>query len=96
MSLTKSMAVEFVKTGLRVNCVCPGGVETAMTAALKVEAMHPLRDQLRSFHALNRFAQPKEIAAAILFLASDDASFVTGSSLMVDGGYTAGHQLKLD
>ena len=94
--MTKTMAIDYGSAGIRVNCVCPGGVETEMTAVLKVEAMHPLRDQLRGFHALNRFAQPEEIAAAALFLASDDASFVTGSSLIVDGGYTAGHQLKLD
>lgn len=93
--MTKTMAIDYGTSGIRVNCVCPGGVETAMSAMLKVEAMQPLGDQLRGFHALNRFAQPEEIAAAILFLASDDASFVTGSSLIVDGGYTAGHQLKL-
>jgi len=94
--MAKTMAIDYASDGIRVNCVCPGGVDTAMTEMLHDEAMHSLRDQLRSFHAFNRFSQPEEIAAAILFLASDDASFVTGSSLVVDGGYTAGHRLKLD
>ena len=93
--MAKTMAIDYASDGIRVNCVCPGGVDTAMTEMLHDEAMHSLRDQLRSFHAFNRFSQPEEIAAAILFLASDDASFVTGSSLVVDGGYTAGHRLKL-
>jgi len=92
--MAKTMAIDYASAGIRVNCVCPGGVDTAMTEMLHDEAMHSLRDQLRGFHAFNRFSQPEEIAAAILFLASDDASFVTGSSLVVDGGYTAGHRLK--
>jgi NAD(P)-dependent dehydrogenase (short-subunit alcohol dehydrogenase family) len=94
--LAKTMAIDYAAAGIRVNCVCPGGVDTPMTAMLHDEAMHSFRDQLRGFHAFGRFAQPEEIAAAILFLASDDASFVTGSSLLVDGGFTAGHRLKLD
>jgi NAD(P)-dependent dehydrogenase (short-subunit alcohol dehydrogenase family) len=94
--MAKTMAIDYASDGIRVNCVCPGGVDTPMTGMLHDEAMHSLRDQLRGFHAFNRFSQPEEIAAAILFLASDDASFVTGSSLVVDGGYTAGHRLKLD
>jgi NAD(P)-dependent dehydrogenase (short-subunit alcohol dehydrogenase family) len=93
--MAKTMAIDYASAGIRVNCVCPGGVDTAMTEMLHDEAMHSFRDQLRSFHALNRFSKPEEIAAAILFLASDDAPFVTGSSLVVDGGYTAGHRLKL-
>jgi NAD(P)-dependent dehydrogenase (short-subunit alcohol dehydrogenase family) len=93
--MAKTMAIDYAAAGIRVNCVCPGGVETAMTEMLHDESMHPIRDQLRGFHALDRFSQPEEIAAAILFLASDDASFVTGSALVVDGGYTAGHRLKL-
>jgi NAD(P)-dependent dehydrogenase (short-subunit alcohol dehydrogenase family) len=93
--MAKTMALDYAAAGIRVNCVCPGGVDTAMTSMLEDEAMHPLRDQLRSFHAFNRFSKPEEITGAILFLASDDASFVTGSSLVVDGGYTAGHRLKL-
>jgi NAD(P)-dependent dehydrogenase (short-subunit alcohol dehydrogenase family) len=94
--MAKTMAIDYAAAGIRVNCVCPGGVDTPMTAMLHDEAMHSFRDQLRGFHAFGRFAQPEEIAAAILFLASDDASFVTGSSLLVDGGFTAGHRLKLD
>ena len=93
--MAKTMALDYADAGIRVNCVCPGGVDTAMTSILHDEAMSSIRDQLRSFHAFNRFSKPEEIAAAILFLASDDASFVTGSSLVVDGGYTAGHRLKL-
>ena len=93
--MAKTLAIDYASAGIRVNCVCPGGVDTAMTAMLHDEAMHSFRDQLRSFHAFNRFSKPEEIAAAILFLASDDASFVTGSAFVVDGGYTAGHQLKL-
>jgi len=93
--MAKTMAIDCASVGIRVNCVCPGGVDTAMTAMLQDEAMHSFRDQLRGFHVFNRFSKPEEIAAAILFLASDDASFVTGSALVVDGGFTAGHQLKL-
>jgi NAD(P)-dependent dehydrogenase (short-subunit alcohol dehydrogenase family) len=52
-------------------------------------------DKLRGYHPLGRFATPEEIAASALFLVSDDASFVTGTSLVVDGGYTAGHSLSL-
>ena len=93
--MAKTMAIDYASAGIRVNCVCPGGVDTAMTAMLQDEATHSFRDQLRGFHVFNRFSKPEEIAAAILFLASDDASFVTGSALVVDGGFTAGHQLKL-
>jgi NAD(P)-dependent dehydrogenase (short-subunit alcohol dehydrogenase family) len=93
--MAKTLAIDYAPAGIRVNCVCPGGVDTAMTAMLHDEAMHSFRDQLRGFHAFNRFSKPEEIAAAILFLASDDASFVTGSAFVVDGGFTAGHQLKL-
>jgi len=93
--MAKTMAIDYGAAGIRVNCVCPGGVDTPMTAKLNDEAMHGFRDQLRGFHAFNRFSKPEEIAAAILFLASDESSFVTGSALVVDGGFTAGHKLKL-
>lgn len=94
--LTKNMALDYSPAGVRVNCVCPGGVETAMTAMLKTEGLRAIGEKLEKFHLLGRFARPEEIANAILFLASDEASFVTGSSLVVDGGYTAGHRITLD
>jgi len=94
--MTKNMALDYSPQGIRVNCICPGGVETPMTAILKMEGLKAIGDKLRQLHLLGRFARPEEIAAAAFFLASDDASFVTGSSLLVDGGYTAGHRLALD
>ncbi len=94
--MTKSMAIDYSPEGIRVNCICPGGVETPMTAMVNTEELKALGDELRKIHLLGRFAQPEEIAASALFLASDDASFVTGSSLVVDGGYTAGHRITLD
>ena len=94
--LTKNMALDYSPLGVRVNCVCPGGVDTAMTAVLKTPELRAIGEKLEGFHLLGRFARPEEIAAAILFLASDEASFVTGTSLVVDGGYTAGHRITLD
>jgi NAD(P)-dependent dehydrogenase (short-subunit alcohol dehydrogenase family) len=93
--MTKNMALDYAAAGIRVNCLCPGGVETAMTAILNTPGLQAMGDKLRGYHPLGRFAEPEEIAAAALFLVSDDASFVTGSSLVVDGGYTAGHSLSL-
>jgi NAD(P)-dependent dehydrogenase (short-subunit alcohol dehydrogenase family) len=91
--LTKNMAIDYGRKGIRVNCVCPGLVDTPMTRSIfDVDGM---REHWRSFeqaHALGRAARPEEIAAAICFLSSDDASFVSGSALVVDGGLTAGHR----
>ncbi len=64
-----------------------------MTEVLELEALKPIRDQFIKMHMLGRPGRPEEVAAAALFLASDDASFVTGASLVVDGGYTAGRRL---
>jgi NAD(P)-dependent dehydrogenase (short-subunit alcohol dehydrogenase family) len=94
--MTKNMALDYSPAGIRVNCLCPGGVETPMTEMLNLEGLKAIGEKLRKVHLLGRFAKPGEIAAAALFLASDDASFVTGSSLVVDGGYTAGHRITLD
>jgi NAD(P)-dependent dehydrogenase (short-subunit alcohol dehydrogenase family) len=94
--MTKNMALDYSPSGIRVNCLCPGGVETPMTEMLNMDGLKAIGDKLRKVHLLGRFAKPSEIAAAALFLASDDASFVTGSSLVVDGGYTAGHRITLD
>jgi NAD(P)-dependent dehydrogenase (short-subunit alcohol dehydrogenase family) len=94
--MTKNMALDYSPAGIRVNCICPGGVETPMTAMLNAPGLEAIGKKLKGYHLLGRFARAEEIAAGILFLASDDASFVTGSSLVVDGGYTAGHRMSLD
>jgi NAD(P)-dependent dehydrogenase (short-subunit alcohol dehydrogenase family) len=85
-NLTRQMALQWAPR-VRVNAVCPGVIETPMTAGLR--DMREWRDRLLAKHPAGRFGQPEEVAAAILFLASDDASFVTGVTLPVDGGYTA-------
>jgi NAD(P)-dependent dehydrogenase (short-subunit alcohol dehydrogenase family) len=91
--LTKNMALDYGRRGIRANCICPGFIDTPMMAAVfGMEGMEHVRKSFVDAHALGRCGQPEEIAAAALFLASDDASFVTGSALVVDGGYTAGHQ----
>ena len=87
--LTRSMAVDYGPYGVRVNCLCPGMIETPMTVMLQEPGLKGVHDWFESQHLLGRTGKPEEVAAAALFLASDDASFVTGATLMVDGGYTA-------
>jgi len=91
--LTRNMAVDYGHLGIRVNCLCPGLVESPMTAALEMEELADLKKTFVDLHMLGRAGTPEEIAAAALFLASDDASFVSGASLVVDGGFTAGRRL---
>ncbi len=91
--LTKEMSLDYGPQGIRVNCICPGMIETPMTAALNTPGAERMRDTFREYHSLGRFGKPEEIAAAALFLASDDASFVHGSAMVVDGGWTAGRRV---
>jgi len=91
--LTRNMAVDYGRYGIRVNCLCPGLIETPLTAILKMDELKAVRDKFIDSHMLGRAGQPEEVAAAALFLVSDDASFVTGASLVVDGGFTAGRRL---
>jgi len=91
--LTRNMAIDYGACGVRVNCLCPGLIDTPMTAILHMPELKPIRDKFVSSHMLRRAGRPEEVAAAALFLASDDASFVTGHSLVVDGGFTAGRRL---
>ncbi|MEZ4869051.1 MAG: SDR family NAD(P)-dependent oxidoreductase [Caldilineaceae bacterium] len=87
VQLTRDLGVRVAKDGIRVNAVCPGFVYTALTANVTGDAaVHATMQQL---HPMGRLGQPEEIANVILFLASDEASFVTGAAWTVDGGYTA-------
>jgi NAD(P)-dependent dehydrogenase (short-subunit alcohol dehydrogenase family) len=87
VNLTRQLAIEWAP-GVRVNCVCPGVIETPMTAGLRKDPEWARK--VLKHYPMRRFGQPEEIAAAILYLASDEAAFVTGAALPVDGGYTAG------
>ena len=91
--LTKNVAIDYGRRGIRANVLCPGFIETPlMDEVFGLDGMSDIKQSFLDAHALGRSGQPDEIAAAALFLASDDASFVTGSSMIVDGGYTAGRQ----
>jgi NAD(P)-dependent dehydrogenase (short-subunit alcohol dehydrogenase family) len=93
--LTKNMAMDYGRIGIRVNCVCPGFIDTPLFRQVVGSDAFPAqsRERIREQHKLGRFGRPEEIAGAALFLASDDASFVTGVALPVDGGFTAGHSV---
>lgn len=93
--LTKNLAIDYGAQGIRANCICPGFIRTPMAEALHREGMERYRDVIGDLHMLRRWGRPEEIAGAAFFLASDDASFVTGHALVVDGGFTAGTRLGL-
>lgn len=91
--LTKSVALELGEYGIRANCICPGAIVTPLAVgkpAPTERQVEGLRRGAADMHALGRVGEPEEIAHAALWLASDDASFVTGQALAVDGGITAG------
>ena len=99
IQLTRSLAVDYSHRGVRTNCVCPGLVDTPMVAPVTQATEGPLLAMRRHFvnqHLLRRAGKPEEIASAVLFLASDDASFVTGAALVVDGGWTAGTRAGIE
>lgn len=91
ITLTKQVAVQYAGTGVRCNCVCPGTVDSPWVGRLLDQADDPeaARAALTARQPLGRLGQPAEIAKAIAYLASDDASFVTGSAWVVDGGMVA-------
>jgi len=87
LQLTRDLAANNAKAGVRVNAVCPGFVHTNLTRGLTEDAGK--RAALEHMHPMGRLGEPEEIATVVLFLASDEASFVTGAAWTVDGGYTA-------
>ena len=91
IALTRSCAVDFAGRGVRVNSVCPGTTDTPLVQAAVNRADDPgqARKQLEEIRPLNRLGDPDEIASAILYLASDEAAYATGSIFSMDGGYTA-------
>jgi NAD(P)-dependent dehydrogenase (short-subunit alcohol dehydrogenase family) len=92
VGLTKSMALDHAKTGVRVNCICPGRVETPFMLARIQEYPDPAAAyrEMSDTQAIGRMGRPEEIAEVALFLAGDASSFMTGSAVVVDGGWTAG------
>jgi NAD(P)-dependent dehydrogenase (short-subunit alcohol dehydrogenase family) len=94
VALSRELGVQFAREGIRVNALCPGPVNTPLLRELF--ASDPERAARRLVHVpMGRFAEPEEIAAAVAFLASDDASFITASTFLVDGGITAAYVTPL-
>ncbi|KAA0112242.1 3-oxoacyl-ACP reductase [Mycolicibacterium sp. P1-5] len=89
LAMSRELGIQYARQGIRVNALCPGPVNTPLLRELF--AKDPERAARRLVHVpMGRFAEPEELAAAVAFLASDDSSFITGSSFLVDGGIT-GH-----
>jgi NAD(P)-dependent dehydrogenase (short-subunit alcohol dehydrogenase family) len=94
LAMSRELGVQFAREGIRVNALCPGPVATPLL--MELFAKDPERAARRLVHVpMGRFAQPEEIAAAVAFLASDDASFITASAFLVDGGLTGAYVTPL-
>ncbi len=92
VGITKAMALDHAREGIRINCICPGRVETPYVTQRLKEYPDPKKayEDMVATQANGRMARPDEIAAAALYLASDEASFITGTALLIDGGWSAG------
>jgi len=82
IGLTKTTALENANKNIRINCVCPGAIQTTLVKRVT--------KGLNELHPMNRIGQPEEVANAVIWLCSDDSSFITGHSLVIDGGRIAG------
>ena len=92
LAFTKAIAIDHGREGIRVHAICPGYINAGLAEGYFESQPDPAkaRDEAGALHALGRIGQPEEVARAAVFLASDDASFMTGSALIVDGGFSAG------
>jgi NAD(P)-dependent dehydrogenase (short-subunit alcohol dehydrogenase family) len=90
VNLTQNMAVKYGPSGVRVNCIAPGTIRTPIWSE-RVERDPAIFDKLAKWYPLRRVGEPEDVAAAALFLASDDAAWITGTTLVVDGGLLAGN-----
>ena len=85
--MSRAMALDHATEKIRVNCICPGIVETEMVAAFNLD--ENARQQRIAAHPMGRFGQPEDMAGLAVFLASDEAAWITGASFPADGGYSA-------
>lgn len=93
IALTRNMALDYAPRRIRVNCVCPGFVKTPFIQPILDDAVRLAK--LEALHPLGRLGTAEEVAKSILFLASDDAAWITGHALSVDGGLSAGHSQEI-
>ncbi|NGP89863.1 SDR family NAD(P)-dependent oxidoreductase [Fodinibius halophilus] len=89
LGLTKTAAIEYAQEGIRINAVCPAFIDTPMLERAGITTDEEVKEQTIGLHPVGRLGHAKEVAEAIVWLASEQASFVEGHALMVDGGYTA-------
>ncbi|MBI3827345.1 MAG: SDR family oxidoreductase [Candidatus Rokubacteria bacterium] len=89
INLTRSAARENARDGIRVNCVCPGAINTRAAELLGKDRAEDFRRRNAAAHPIGRIGEPDEIASTVCFLASDESSFITGAAIVVDGGITA-------
>jgi NAD(P)-dependent dehydrogenase (short-subunit alcohol dehydrogenase family) len=87
--MTRALAMDHSREGIRVNAICPGWIETPMNANFLALGPH-IREQAGKMSAIGRIGQPDDVARAVVFVVSDDAAFMTGSMVTVDGGFSAG------
>ena len=89
INLTRAAALENAKHKIRINCVCPGGINTRVAQVLGGDRAEEYRRTMGAMHPVGRMGEPEEIANTVTFLASDEASFITGAKFVVDGGVSA-------